>query len=412
MKYSEISKWMKIFFPLLLALSFSRFLLQTDLYFLSSFPDAVILLAFLSQVSVIDSVLAFAVIPVVLIVVSKYKSHRMRNAMVSLSFLLGILISILSFVLSIFLVYVLEMQNKLEIPKTIFGEIILISSLTIPFRWLQLSTTSLLHMEKKGSYVMLVSFLSVFGNIFLNYVFMSLLGLGYKGCWISTLFISILTSLLLAYKLKVTFSKNLFFERIVFLKAKMKIFHEGLRVLLQKSGFAMLSALLLSASIEKIITVQFSILLELGNLFSILSVVIYRTTIIFNDTRNKNFVKNYFSFGFIFNFFIGILVFFLSSNITLFYQLKENQVLLFYLKTVVVAILLNSLSSFIRAKIQLQNKFLEPTIIESSVLYLVFIPFTYFMMSQKMYLGVVVGFLLNSLLVTYVYYFRWRRLQN
>lgn len=84
----------------------------------------------------------------------------------------------------------------------------------------------------------------------------------------------------------------------------MKIFHEGLRVLLQKSGFAMLSTLLLSASIEKIITVQFSILLELGNLFSILSVVIYRTTIIFNDTRNKNFVKNYFSFGFIFNFFM------------------------------------------------------------------------------------------------------------
>lgn len=153
MKYSEISKWMKIFFPLLFALSFSRFLLQTNLYFLSSFPDAVILLAFLSQVSVIDSVLAFAVIPVVLIVVSKYKSHRMRNAMVSLSFLLGILISVLSFVLSIFLVYVLEMQNKLEIPKTIFGEIILISSLTIPFRWLQLSTTSLLHMEKKGCHV-------------------------------------------------------------------------------------------------------------------------------------------------------------------------------------------------------------------------------------------------------------------
>lgn len=412
MSRSEVFRWIRVFFPLLFALSFSRFLVQTDLYFLRAFPDAIILLSFLSQISAIDAILAFAVVPVSLIVVSQYKSFKIRNAMVGFSFLLGGITSVFSFVFSILLFYLLEMDAKLQIPHTVFWQILLISTLTIPFRWLQLSTTSLLHMEKRGSTVVLVSFVSLFLNFFLNDFFMNTLAFGYTGCWFATLLVTAITSLFFAAKLKTTFSKNLFIERGIFVKAKMKIFHEGLRVLLQKGGYAILAALLLSAAIEKSITVQFGVLLELQNFFMILSVVIYRTTIIFNDVKNKNSVKKYFPFGLTFNLLTGVVIFFSAEAITSVYQLKTNQVLLFYLKTKIVAILFNSFAAFMRAKIQLSNKFMDATVIESCIMYLFLIPFAYITLTQKIYLGVVAGFLLSSFFVNIIYYFKFRKQNN
>ena len=115
LKEIKVFEWGKIFFPMLISLSFSRILTQTDLYFLRNFSNTIVLLSFFSQISIFDFIIALSVIPTCLVTVSHYRSGAIQNSLIPFSCYCGIIIGCISAIVSMVLFFTLQMNKKLNI---------------------------------------------------------------------------------------------------------------------------------------------------------------------------------------------------------------------------------------------------------------------------------------------------------
>lgn len=402
-KKSTVGAWGTVFFPMLISLAFSRLLTQTDFYFLRNFPKAVILISFFSQIAVFDSVLAFAVIPTCLITVSRYRSKNIRTGLVSLSLYCGIITALISALFSAALFFALKMNVKLETGFSEFVTVLTIVALTIPFRWMQLSSTSLLHLEKKGNIAVIVSFISIFFNYIADYWFLKLFG--YIGCLLSTLLITAGTSISLTLYLKARIRKN-GLGKIILHKSKNNIVKELSRIIFLKMGMSVVYGMILAGNISPVITFQFSVLFEFTNFVSVIPIAVYRTAVVFGKTSFKEKVLNIAaSAAFIAIVYMLILLFLLEITSLYIAQntAEHNGIFVFYLKTIGFLLFAESFTAFLRADMQIKNKFIGTTVIETAITYAFLIPFVYFSLYFAEYKATVAAFILNGLIIGLLY---------
>lgn len=405
LKEIKVLEWGKIFFPMLISLSFSRVLTQTDLYFLRSFPKSVVLLSFFSQISIFDSIIALSVVPTCLITISHYRSNAIQNSLIPLSGYCGIIIGCISGIVSIVLFFALRMNQKLSMPFQEFFFVLIIITATIPFRWLQLSTTSLLHFKKKGYIVLIISFVSIFINYILDYYFLNLFG--YIGCFFATLLVTIVTSISCMISLHVhLLHRNKRIEKALVNKSKNNIYKEFSRIVLLKVGTAIACGMILAHfnSADNLpIILQFSIIFECNNFISVIPISSYRTAIILGNTSYKEKIYTV-VFNSVFILFIYVIIRIFLSNIVSIYGLSgSSRIFQFYLKTVIFLLLTDSLVSFLRAEMQLRNKFINTVLVETGVIYILLIPFILFSLYSSYYNVIIIAFILSNVCTTIVY---------
>ena len=410
LKEIKVLEWGKVFFPMLISLSFSRVLTQTDLYFLRNFPKTVILLSFFSQISIFDFIIALSVVPTCLITISHYRSSAIQNSLIPLSCYFGIIIGCISGIVSIVLFFALRMNQKLNMAFQEFFSVLIIITVTIPFRWLQLSTTSLLHFKKKGYIVLIISFISIFINYILDYYFLNLFG--YIGCFFATLLVTIVTSISYMISLHVhLLHRNRRIEKALVNKSKNNIYKEFSRIVLLKIGMAIVYGMVLAHSDSAYtmpVILQFSIIFEFNNLISVIPISSYRTAVVLGNTSYK---ENLYSIllNSIFILFIYVIIRIFLSNIVSMYGLSDNnKIFQFYLKTVIFLLLTDSLVSFLRAEMQLRNKFINTVFVETGIIYIFFIPFIIFSLRLSYYNMIVIAFILSNLCTAIGYFITYK----
>ena len=405
-KKPGIGQWGKLFFPMLVSLSFSRLLTQTDLYFIRNLSDAIILLAFFSKVATFDFVIAFAIVPTCLITVSKYTSNKIRTSLLSISFYCGIVVAFISAILSALLFFILKMDAKIEIPRQEFFVVLIINSTTIPFRWLQLSSTFLLHLEKKGNFVVHISFFSIFANYILDALLVK--KLGYIGCLLATLLLTMITSTVFTLSLKSNILR-IRCGKAVLLKSKGNILKELSRILMLNIGMNIVYGMILAGDISKTITAQFSIMFEFTNLLSVISVSIFRTTVILGKSSNKEKILSMVMSSF-FILFVYITILIFKPTILKIYNIENADFFKFYINTIIFLLLVNAFESFSRADMQINNKFINTVFVETSVMYVFLIPFVYFSLRIGNYSLVVLSFIINGFITCILYLFSSKHL--
>lgn len=410
LKEIKVVEWGKIFFPMLISLSFSRILTQTDLYFLRNFPNTIILLSFFSQISIFDFIIALSVIPTCLITISHYCSSTIQNSLIPLSCYFGIIIGCISGIVSIVLFFTLQMNQKLNMPFQEFFFVLIIITVTIPFRWLQLSTTSLLHFKKKGYIVLIISFISIFINYILDYWFLNIFG--YIGCFFATLLVTMVTSVSYMISLRVNLlHRNRRIQMALVNKSKNNIYKEFSRIVLLKIGMAIVYGMVLAHSDSAYtmpVILQFSIIFEFNNLISVIPISTYRTAVILGNTSFKEKLYSIL-LNSIFILFIYVIIRIFLTNIVNIYGLSDNsRIFQFYLKTVIFLLLTDSLVSFLRAEMQLRNKFINTVFVETGIIYIFFIPFIIFSLRLSYYNMIVIAFILSNLCTAIGYFITYK----
>ena len=397
----QISSWSKSFFPFLIALSFSRLMLQIDLVFLGGFPNYIMITSFLSQVSIFDVILALSTVPVCLVIISKYKSPRIRSSIITISIVLGVIASLISILITYLLIFKFRLLTTLHIEYSSIIIILIFTSITIPFKWLQLSSSSLLHQNRKGTLVVKISAMSLILNIITNFIFIRLFGP--IGCWISTLVITMSSSIYLAKKSNPNIIRNIHISLIVIQKSRSKILMEIIRVTFEKAGMAIIVGVLFYKVKSTVILLQFGILFEIRNLLLIFAVATYRTTLIFSDSTYDGSTKYYKSFNIIFNFILGTLIFIFANTITDFYSLNDSSLLNEYLRLVGIYIMIDGTVAFLRATIQIAGNYKQSAIVESIIMFIFLIPFVFISISFEKYSNITFGLIINEILVALLY---------
>ncbi len=394
------AEWAGIFFPLLISLSFSRFLVQTDVYFLRTVPKGIIMLSFFSRFAVIDFVAALSAVPTMIVTVSKYRTKKIRTSIVPLSFILGIVVSIFSALLYALLFSLTGVNAKTGIGSGEFLLILGIVTATIPFRWLQLSTTSVLHLEKKGSVVVMVSFISIFINYAADYGMM--LRYGYIGCFLSTLLVTMATAVFFSGYLRIKLC-SLFLtkaHRTIFCTAIQNIVKEALRILGVKTGMSLVYGIIFSAPFSAALLVQYSVMFEFEHLTAIIPISVYRTAVVLGQKSQKSTQA---AFGFLFIAGVYLLIRLFHTGLTALYGLEHGGIFSYYLTMLIFPLLFESCAALFRADFQLNNRFMRAAVTETIAVYAVLLPVTLYAVHQLHYRLVVGGFILNSLAAALLY---------
>lgn len=180
------------FFPIFLSFICHRVILQTDIImvsYLGELPTAAFGIP--PKVMIFDMIVAFAMAPVISILVASSKSHDEIKKIIShsltLSFLIGIFLVILGLVIYPPLVQVISSDKAVN---DYANQALFYLTLAIPARLIVFVASMSLYAIGKGTCVVLLNFVSLALNVLLNWFFMYYLELGFKGCYISTFIVA------------------------------------------------------------------------------------------------------------------------------------------------------------------------------------------------------------------------------
>ena len=183
-------------------------------------------------------------------------------------------------------------------------------------------------------------------------------------------------------------------------KSKNNIYKEFSRIVLLKVGMAIVYGMVLAHSDSAYtmpVILQFSIIFEFNNLISVIPISTYRTAVILGNTSLKEKLYSIL-LNSIFILFIYVIIRIFLTNIVNIYGLSNNsRIFQFYLKTIIFLLLTDSLVSFLRAEMQLRNKFINTVFVETGIVYIFFIPFIIFSLRLSYYNMIVIAFILTNL---------------
>lgn len=164
--------------------------------------------------------------------------------------------------------------------------------------------------------------------------------------------------------------------------------------------------MILAGNISPVITFQFGVLFEFTNFVSVIPIAVYRTAVVFGKTSFKEKVLNISaSAAFIAIVYMLILLFLLEITSLYIAQntAEHNGIFVFYLKTIGFLLFAESFTAFLRADMQIKNKFIGTTVIETAITYAFLIPFVYLSLYFAEYKATVAAFILNGLIIGLLY---------
>ena len=193
--------FLKAYIAILLSFVTSRILLQTDLIMISHMGrDFTAAFSVPSRIMIIDAIFAFALGPVVSVAINKVKDKHVRDQAIKSSLSITLLISLVLMVVGLVFYPILSslIVNNEKI-LSITKEPIFWMTVSIPIRMLVFIASMILFASDKGKEVSYIYIVTIVCNYLLNIFFIDYYG--FKGVYISTLFVSLVELVWLLYLL-------------------------------------------------------------------------------------------------------------------------------------------------------------------------------------------------------------------
>ena len=193
-KLLNIAAFWKAYFAVFLSFVTSRLLLQTDILMISPLgAEATAAFAVPGRLMVIDTIIAFALGPVISVAVSRESQSQKKHAVIRSS--LGF-----TFVLSLFLVCIGFLLYPIAVDhfvadsrtKSLALDAVFWMTLSIPIKLLVFITTMCLFACEQGHRISIIYVVTLTANALLNWLLIYHLNFGFSGSYIATVIVSVL----------------------------------------------------------------------------------------------------------------------------------------------------------------------------------------------------------------------------
>lgn len=202
----------KTFFPIFLSFFTFRLMTQTDIIMVSYLGSlATAAFAIPARIMLIDAIFAFAIGPVISVLVASASSderHGIIQRSLALSNMAGMVLVLLGFLTYPFLIRLVSPDPQV---KALAWEAILWLTLAIPFRLGHFVGSLILNATQRGHQTIPVSLFALLLNGVLNWLLIFHFGFGFSGCFISTFIASAIQYALILRLLR----KEISFKRLL-----------------------------------------------------------------------------------------------------------------------------------------------------------------------------------------------------
>ncbi len=202
------SDLLKILLPMLWSFLAAKIIVQTDVIMLAPLGTyALAAFAIPMRVMIIDIIAAFAIAPVIGVIISSAKTENKRHYIIKNAFSLSLYLSLI--LTGIGLVFypqlVTHIINNFEIAFLAKNAIFWLT-MAIPARLIQFVCTMIFFATKRGNYLLPIYLGSIIANGILDWLLIYFFKMGFSGSYLSTFFVSYLEVFYTLFLLRKNFS--------------------------------------------------------------------------------------------------------------------------------------------------------------------------------------------------------------
>lgn len=294
-----MKNFFKIYFPFLIVFINKRVLTQTDIVFAAMFGSSAIAAAGIpNNLMIVDQIIAMSITPFLSMKVADlYNKDKLKfeiNELLASLFKLGVILSVFGFC-------IYPMILKLIIKDAAVANLSLESlfwlNLAIIPEFFRYGMSICLNATKRGRYVLIYSCLEIFINILLNYIFALYLNLGFKGIYIATFVVSLISCILTLNQVISRYTIIMFKEFFKLSKSVFSLFPllkisiEAIRIFVERASFLVIICIINILPNSDLNMSAFTIALGLYLLILMPSMALMRTIIIYSIQEPIEFIR-------------------------------------------------------------------------------------------------------------------------
>lgn len=403
------SQFSKIFIPILLSFITHRLILQTDLIMVSSLGSIeTAAFAIPSKIMIIDMIIAMAFAPTLGIMIAKIEDSKEKNKLFTQSITILLIISlILTLIGFIFYPYLVNIISPDENIRNLSKDALWFLTLSIPARFITFCISMCLYSWGINVQLIVINLSMFVLNFILNWILMFNLQLGFSGCYLATFTTTLIGSICVLLLARRYIEIGILFtlpNKKWLMQLLKNSCAEGTRV----SSVFLIDFLLVFIVAHHpnspVMLPAFAVVSEFNSLAFVPFIALMRSTGLYiaRDPYHVRFLPHLFGYGLLVSVAIGIFVAYEGTNIGVeFYHLKETS--LFWWTSYVLIFLFSTpiqlIASLQKGIIQAKEKFIKLSIIESSILWFVFLPIFYFGIQNESPWLTWSSYLVSSLLI-------------